>query len=760
VRILELSLRNYRQFEEVDLELPAQAIGIFGPNGSGKSTLMESIAVALYGVGAARTKKQEIRTHGLLTDCEIRLVFEHGGEQYEARRRLKGRGSTPEAELYGGGLLLASGVSEVDAEVQRLLHMDLGVFRASVYAEQKQLDAFSEVTAGKRKEMALRLLGIRPVDEARKTARGEARATKQSAEQLSGAVGDLTALEGELKEATDLVKEAAARAKAAAVELKAAVTGAKASRAAFEEADAVRQLVEKLTVGIAAATEERTRVESERHELAERLETMSSQLAVLPALEEEWASLEGADERLREATHLHELVTKIAAIRAELEALPAEATDEMLAEAGRAQTAEAAARETLALAGAERDRARTVLAEAQERVARASDADPDAPCPTCGQALGRGFATYLRHCKDEAAAAKAGIAAAEKVVRVAEKEQARLAKAAASALRTGEQMRVRAELRHRIEERLDGLDTEREVAAAPFDGELPDLDALTGAVTRARTLAGEVAELRADRKHLDSFTKQLDALAQRVSGMDGRLERLTTEADELEFDQTRHEELRAAAEEAGEALESARRYEREAADRFAEAKTRAGRIEGRFEEAKETERAVTELRSDGRYLDRTVMLLDGFRDHLVARVGPDLSREAEGLFRELTNHEYDDLKIDEETLAIHIADGDSYFPVERFSGSEADLANLALRVAISTHLSRVSGADLGILVLDEVLGSLDQERKDLMVRTMGRLSGRFHQLFVITHAESVKDQFPASIQVAKVARRRSTAVLA
>jgi exonuclease SbcC len=153
------------------------------------------------------------------------------------------------------------------------------------------------------------------------------------------------------------------------------------------------------------------------------------------------------------------------------------------------------------------------------------------------------------------------------------------------------------------------------------------------------------------------------------------------------------------------------------------------------------------------------MLLDGFRDHLVARVGPELSREAESLFRELTNHEYDDLRIDEESLAIQIADGDSYFPVERFSGSETDLANLALRVAISTHLSRVSGADLGMMVLDEVFGSLDQERKDLMVRTMGRVAGRFHQLFVITHSEQLKDQFPVAIQVTKRGRRRSEAAL-
>ena len=133
-------------FEEVDLELPARVIGIFGPNGAGKSTLVESIAFALYGVDATRTKKDGIRTHGVLTDCEVRLVFEHGGQQYELRRAIKGRGHAPDAELYVGGLVLATGTTEVTEEVVGLLHMDLPVFRASVYAEQKQLDALSDQT--------------------------------------------------------------------------------------------------------------------------------------------------------------------------------------------------------------------------------------------------------------------------------------------------------------------------------------------------------------------------------------------------------------------------------------------------------------------------------------------------------------------------------------------------------------------------------------------------------------------------------------
>ena len=198
MRVVELSLRNYRVFEEVNLELPARVIGIFGPNGSGKSAMVESILWAMY--GRARTAKSEIRTHGLLTDCEVRLVFEHGGSEYEVRRWIRGKNHATGAELFGGDLQLAGGVTDVAAEIQRRLRMDQQVFRASVFAEQKQLDAFSDVTAGKRKEMVLRLLGIKPVDDARAAARKETRARSEGWKQLAGALPEVGQLEARLEE--------------------------------------------------------------------------------------------------------------------------------------------------------------------------------------------------------------------------------------------------------------------------------------------------------------------------------------------------------------------------------------------------------------------------------------------------------------------------------------------------------------------------------------------------------------------------------
>ena len=759
MRILELQLRNYRVFDEVDLEVPARVIGIFGENGAGKSTLMESIAFSLYGVDGARTKRDGIRTHGVLTDCETRMVFEHGGAQYEVRRALRGRNHTPAAELYVGGSQLATGVSEVDAEIQRLLHMDLRVFRASVFAEQKQLDAFSDLTASKRKEMALRLLGIKPVDDARAAARREARSTSQRASDLLGAVTDITALEAQLKEAIDMSTDAVSRLTASSRATVAAERAGKAARKAFEDSDRVRQRVEKLRVALDAAVDERARLARRHGELATRAGSLRAELAHREELEALAATLEDVDERLRGARRWADASTALANAEAQLDAMPTPDVESSLAELQAAEDSASAAEAAAAAARATADRAARDLEAAEQRVARAADADPSEPCPTCGQELGEGFRSYVRHARRDASGAKAALAAATAEVKRADAVLVKARKARERARAAGEDVRSSTERRAALQQRVDEHRAEVGRFGAPFGGEEPDIPALEADARRAVEVRTRLAELAVHQGLLTQTEHDLADAEVRANELEAKIEAGRREAEGLSFDEIEHGRRRQAADDAEAALEQHRADERAASAAAADAARLTERLTGQLEQARETERKVDDLRSEARVLDRVSVLLDGFRDHLVARVGPELSREAEALFAELTNHDYSALKIDDDDLSIRIADGDTYFPIERFSGSESDLANLALRVAISSHLSRVSGADVGLMVLDEVLGSLDQERKDLMVRAMGGLASRLHQLFVITHSDQVKDQFPATIQIAKVGRRRSTAVL-
>src|SRR5437867_7306405 len=133
--------------------------------------------------------------------------------------------------------------------------------------------------------------------------------------------------------------------------------------------------------------------------------------------------------------------------------------------------------------------------------------------------------------------------------------------------------------------------------------------------------------------------------------------------------------------------------------------------------------------------------------------------QAGSLFAELTDHEYDGFEVDPETYDIKLQDGAGIYGMRRFSGSETDLANLALRVAISEQVRLQSGGAVGLLVLDEVFGPLDDDRKERMLLALERLKARFRQVLVVTHDSEIKEQLPHAIEVVKLPGRRASARL-
>ena len=89
-----------------------------------------------------------------------------------------------------------------------------------------------------------------------------------------------------------------------------------------------------------------------------------------------------------------------------------------------------------------------------------------------------------------------------------------------------------------------------------------------------------------------------------------------------------------------------------------------------------------------------------------------------------------------------------YDMIARFSGGEQDLANLCLRIAISQVVAeRSGGTQVNFIVLDEIFGSQDEERKELIMNTLQHLSSQFRQIFVITHVEEIKDVLPVVVSV-------------
>jgi exonuclease SbcC len=253
--------------------------------------------------------------------------------------------------------------------------------------------------------------------------------------------------------------------------------------------------------------------------------------------------------------------------------------------------------------------------------------------------------------------------------------------------------------------------------------------------------------------------QQLVRARERVSEGEGVVEQLREKVRALAFDRSA---LEAAAVIRDAAVESRERAERSAQSARLLAERAQAAADGearRLADASAQHEALAALESDARHLGRLAELLNAFRTTVIATVGPRLAVQAASLFGELTDHEYDRLEVDPETYGLQICDAGRVYGLERFSGSEVDLANLALRVAISEHVRFQSGGSVGLLVLDEVFGPLDVERKARMLQAFERLRGRFRQILVVTHDADIKEELPNAIEVVKRPGRRATARL-
>jgi exonuclease SbcC len=136
------------------------------------------------------------------------------------------------------------------------------------------------------------------------------------------------------------------------------------------------------------------------------------------------------------------------------------------------------------------------------------------------------------------------------------------------------------------------------------------------------------------------------------------------------------------------------------------------------------------------YLHTLEEAFERLRVELNDRIRPELEARTSSLVAEMTDSRYNTVELDEQYQAI-IRDDGELKPI--ISGGEEDVLNLALRLAISEMITERAGQSFSLLILDEVFGSLDDNRRDNVVTLLSNLRNRFEQIILITHIESIHD---------------------
>ncbi|HEU4524924.1 MAG TPA: SbcC/MukB-like Walker B domain-containing protein, partial [Gemmatimonadales bacterium] len=298
------------------------------------------------------------------------------------------------------------------------------------------------------------------------------------------------------------------------------------------------------------------------------------------------------------------------------------------------------------------------------------------------------------------------------------------------------------EERTRLLARVAELQSALGVAPGPYDErryraierEIRELEPLALEAERLRVVGERAAALEAE---LTATQRERTEVEQRAAAVRAR-------RAELGYSEAEHK----AAREAAAALERERRETElalarakgesaAAAEAVAAAERRRAEWVAREREAAATGRDLA-LHQE---LDRA---LTDLRGELNATLRPDLSDLASSFLRDLTHGRYTELELNEDYGTTLLDDGD---PKAVISGGEEDIANLALRLAISQMIAERAGQPLSLLVLDEIFGSLDEDRRAAVVDLLRSLADRFPQVILITHIDSVRDGFDRVIRV-------------
>ncbi|NNG15329.1 MAG: SMC family ATPase [Gemmatimonadales bacterium] len=783
MQIHRLRLQNFRQHADTHIEFGAGLTGIVGPNGSGKTTLLEAIAYAMYGTPAARGTRDSLRRRGAPPRSSVRveLDFGLGAHEYRVIRGLN------QAELYQDGepSPIANSLGAVTDKLTRLLGMTREEFFNTYFTGQKELSVMASMSAPDRARFLSRVLGYERLKVAQDRLKVKRSALKARHELLEAGLRDTAELDAEESQAMIRLADA----QEAVAQADAGVAAGKARLAEltprWEHAQQLRETVLSLD-GERRVSEHHVHAAREKFSALDRqlIEALAAQekLAQLNSQLEPLASLRAERETLEKQAELfaarkayevqrqdHQARLKRIQERARLMPAPEALADaenrvQSVKDALQSATVDAEAKRTAWVRDAQevQTKRQTLLdqyKDVTEQRERILEAGAEGACPTCSRPLGKDYEVVLGLLERQLEAIRNNgnfyrqrigqLAEAPTEVRAAEQQRDTLEQDAAAAMvevqRLADLVQERTTLtkeREALEAKLSEVEALLGGSRAAYDearhhavrATIEALDPVVLEAERMKVTAeraeGLVAEAERAERELSRREAEVTALAERIAG--------------LGYDEADFKAVHVAMEEGRNAGHEAEKVLVRTRAEYAAAEEAVATVERRRKERHELSRRAKKAGTELLLYHELDRALTDLRTDLNATLRPELSDLASVFLRDLTNGRYSDLELDESYVATILEDGE---PKGVISGGEEDVANLALRLAISQMIAERAGQPLSLLVLDEIFGSLDEERRVAVVELLRGLADRFPQVILITHIESVNEGFDRVIRV-------------
>jgi len=292
----------------------------------------------------------------------------------------------------------------------------------------------------------------------------------------------------------------------------------------------------------------------------------------------------------------------------------------------------------------------------------------------------------------------------------------------------------------RAEDKVTHLTHQRDTKEEVYKGaqkHFADAPSLTHLETALAELRGKQRASETAKATLQTIDTHIESAAKAADLKTRILEQARADLSTVTFDEERFDQLSMDAARVTETLRSLNADLLDATRTVERLEAKVSSLREALDRRAKLETQRKELTQNLAVLDDTDRLFTELRTALNDRLRPELSEIATQVIAEITDGRFTEFLLDED-YRIRLYDSGREVPV--ISGGQEDMANLALRIAVSTLVSERSGRPLSFLILDEVFGSLDAGRQEAVIDVLRQLSeDRFEQVILITHTETVKD---------------------
>jgi DNA repair protein SbcC/Rad50 len=797
--IKNLKLKNYRRFKNVDLELPENIIGIVGNNGVGKTTIVEAIGWCLYGNRIRRTDKQDIRSQfcDSSDECVVEMIFSCQENEYRITRKLKGKTAIVEAAIYMNSKEEPEAVQErgVNEYIENLLNLDYRSFFISVFAKQKDLAALSTLQPEERRKSIARLINIEAIDAARLQIRTDRKSKQDIQKGIESSLKDDKELKVQKKQLKLELDSVVKSKKDISNQLIQIQDQHKTLLEEFEKLNKLRDEYFQVQGRIEKWNTLKKQSEDSKKKHVRQIEIIKGAQKELDLLKPQLKDLKKvatAKEKLdKAATHffqqqamldekkrLDQLISrehfKLTKLSEELKGFEGienriETNNEKF---NHLETQREQLRQELSKVEGLILNVKNIGQELKQKKEKIENLGQDSPCPVCTRPLENFYDSVVAHFEKELSGLRQKYSENEKSKKglVSKIQQTDILIKEAGTIRDGllQALQQNKELEKQLSQTRE--------THAEFENNLKELRKKIGAL-------GKIEYNEKEHREYKKRFKELDEIKEKVLKYEENVKRLPDEQNELDQIENSLKEFQTALINEKQLLEKLN-YDEEKYLRFKKDVTEKQhqldfkkdevhkierkivsiekdkeRVADDISTAKKLKQKITEIKEEVYYLEVLDEHFGIFRQELAGRIRPLIANRASELLGLTTQGRYSIMELDED-YNIFLYDQTAKFPLARFSGGEQDMANLCLRIAISRVVAERSGrSQINFIVLDEIFGSQDEQRKELILFALQQLSSQFRQIFIITHVEGIKDSLPVIVSVEEKSTMESRAKL-